>query len=278
MPFGETVGLGAIAGLTIFLSLPAARVGRLGGRSRVFLAMVSVGVLLFIFLDVGSHGLAIVEGQLLAFKAHRAGFGRLAGYFLLLAGGFLGSCVGITAIERLLAAPTPPIAGGAPSVTTGAVEAAPPQASPALRTAMTVATAIGLHNFAEGLAIGVSAATGAVALATVLVIGFALHNSTEGFAIVGALRGVKPSRRWLLVAGVVGGGPTFLGTVVGYEVTSQPLELLFYALAAGALAFVIGEIWTGVRRLGHPQLALLALATGFLLGVLTDLVVTYGGA
>ena len=46
---------------------------------------------------------------------------------------------------------------------------------------MTIAAAIGLHNFAEGLAIGVSASTGDIALATVLIIGFALHNATEGF-------------------------------------------------------------------------------------------------
>ena len=46
----------------------------------------------------------------------------------------------------------------------------------------------------------------------------------------------------------VGGAPTFLGTLVGYQVNSQPLELLFYALAAGAVLYVIGEIWTGMRR------------------------------
>ena len=67
----------------------------------------------------------------------------------------------------------------------------------ALRTAMTIAVAIGLHNFAEGLAIGVSAQAGEIALATVLIIGFALHNATEGFGIVGPLGGVRPSWRWL---------------------------------------------------------------------------------
>ena len=75
---------------------------------------------------------------------------------------------------------------------------------------MTIAVAIGLHNFAEGLAIGVSAQAGEIALATVLIIGFALHNATEGFGIVGPLGGVRPSWRWLGLAGLVGGGPTFL--------------------------------------------------------------------
>ena len=57
----------------------------------------------------------------------------------------------------------------------------------ALRTGMVIAAAIGLHNFAEGLAIGVSAQAGEIGLATVLIIGFALHNSTDGFGIIGPL-------------------------------------------------------------------------------------------
>jgi zinc transporter, ZIP family len=78
---------------------------------------------------------------------------------------------------------------------------------------MTIAVAIGLHNFAEGLAIGVSASSGEIALATVLIIGFVLHNATEGFGIVGPLGDVRPSWRWLLGAGRIGGAPTFLGAM-----------------------------------------------------------------
>src|SRR5436190_1519063 len=107
----------------------------------------------------------------------------------------------------------------------------------ALRVGMTIAAAIGLHNFAEGLAIGVSASTGEIGLATVLIVGFALHNATEGFGIVGPLGDIKPSWTWLAVAGLIGGGPTFLGSILGYNVTSEPLELAFYAFS-GALATV----------------------------------------
>jgi ZIP family zinc transporter len=105
-----------------------------------------------------------------------------------------------------------------------------------------------------------------------------LHNATEGFGIVGPLGGVRPSWAWLGLAGLVGGGPTFLGTIVGYQVHSNALELCFYALAGGAILYVVGEIWTAVRRHGHRTLGLYALALGFLVGVATDLVVTYGGA
>jgi ZIP family zinc transporter len=122
----------------------------------------------------------------------------------------------------------------------------------------------------------VAASTGAVSLATVLIVGFALHNATEGFGIVGPLGSVQPSWRWLGLVGLVGGAPTFVGAMVGYQVTSQPLELAFYALAAGAILYVIGEIWHGVRRYGHRELGLLLLGAGFAAGLLTDLVVAYG--
>jgi ZIP family zinc transporter len=142
---------------------------------------------------------------------------------------------------------------------------------------MTIAAAIGLHNFAEGLAIGVSASTGEIALATVLIIGFALHNATEGFGIIGPLGDVRPSWRWLAVAGLVGGGPVFLGAMLGYNVNSEPLELAFYGLSGGAILYVIGEVWNGMRRYGHRELGLALIAAGFMAGVITDLVVVYGG-
>ncbi len=146
-----------------------------------------------------------------------------------------------------------------------------------LRAGLTIAGAIGVHNFAEGLAIGVSARAGAISLATVLIIGFALHNATEGFGIVGPLGDVSPSWKWLGLAGLIGGGPTFLGSLVGYEVTSHALELAFYAIAGGAILYVIGEVWNGMRRFGYRELELAMLTVGFLVGVLTDLIVAYGG-
>src|SRR5262249_1743313 len=144
-------------------------------------------------------------------------------------------------------------------------------------TGMTIAVAIGLHNSVEGLAIGVSASAGDIGLATVLIVGFALHNATEGFGIVGPLGDVRPSWKWLGLAGLIRGAPTFLGPMVGSGGSSEPLELAFYALAGGAILYVIGEIWNGMRRHGHRELALWMLSVGFFVGVLTDMVVAYGG-
>lgn len=156
-------------------------------------------------------------------------------------------------------------------------ETVPSQRAEALRIGMTIAAAIGLHNFAEGLAIGVSASTGEIGLATVLIIGFAIHNATEGFGIIGPLGDIRPSWSWLLTAGLVGGAPTFLGTIVGYNVTSEPLELLFYAVSAGAILYVIGEVWTAMRKLGHRELGLLMLCAGVFLAAMTEMVIAYGG-
>jgi ZIP family zinc transporter len=147
----------------------------------------------------------------------------------------------------------------------------------ALRTGLAIAFAIGIHNFAEGLAIGVSASAGDISLATVLIVGFALHNATEGFGIVGPLGSVRPSWKWLGLVGLIGGAPTFLGATLGYSVTSEPLELVFYAVAGGAILYVIGEVWNGMRRYGHRELGLWLLSLGFFVGVVTDLVVAYGG-
>jgi ZIP family zinc transporter len=285
MSFAETAALGAIAGFTIYIGLPLGRMERVGVRLRVGLAMFSVGILAFIFMDVTTHAQAIVTEALSSFKDHHDSFGHVLGLFALLAVGFTAGLAGISAVERRLRGRPllPPIAGGATeAVAVSPGHAAAPEAAEearrrALHTGMVIAIAIGLHNFAEGLAIGVSAKTGAIGLATVLIIGFGLHNATEGFGIVGPLGSVRPTWEWLGLAGLVGGGPTFLGTLVGYQVDSSPLELLFYALAGGAVLYVIGEIWNGMRRYGHRTLGLYMLSAGFLLGVATDLIVTYGG-
>jgi ZIP family zinc transporter len=146
-----------------------------------------------------------------------------------------------------------------------------------LALGMLIAVAIGVHNFSEGLAIGVAARTGEIALAGTLIVGFALHNATEGFGIVGPLGDTRPSWTWIGIAGLVGGGPTFLGTVLGYRVSSTPLELAFLALAAGAILFVIGELWTTALRKASRNVVLTGIVVGFLAGFLTDLVITAAG-
>lgn len=285
MSFAETVVLGGVAGFTIYLGLPFARVERLGPRARVGLAMFAVGVLAFLFADIFEHGLGILEEPWEEWGEGESAAGEALGFLLLLGGGFAAGTGGLAALERRLRPKEPvlpPVAGGSVDVLSAGdaqllANRHDAVRTNALRVGMTVAAAIGAHNFAEGLAIGVSANTGEIGLATVLIVGFALHNATEGFGIIGPLGDVRPSWGWLAVAGLVAGGPVLLGTMVGYSVESESLELLFYGLSGGAILYAIGEVWNGVRRLGHRELGMWLLAAGFILGITTDMIIEYGG-
>ena len=102
MSFGETIGLGAIAGLTIFLGLPLGRIKWVDHRMRVCLAMFSVGILAFIFMDVTKHGEAILETAVGHYNANATSFGHVIWLFALLALGFTLGTAGISAAERSL--------------------------------------------------------------------------------------------------------------------------------------------------------------------------------
>ncbi len=142
-----------------------------------------------------------------------------------------------------------------------------------------IAVGLGLHNFSEGLIIGQAAAKGAIGFATLLVVGFGLHNITEGFAVAAPLTVAEevPSWRFLGLAGLLGGGPTFVGTLVGYRVAPLPVFVLFLALAAGALFYIIGEMFAASRRYHAAVWAAWGVVVGFLIAYGTDLVLAAGG-
>jgi ZIP family zinc transporter len=267
----EILVLGAIAGFTIFLGLPLGRLRSPRLSLKAALSATATGILLFLLYDVFVHGIEPVEGAL-----EESSWGRFAALALTFATGITAGFVSLVYYDRWMARQRAkrPMGAGAAS----AAEFAPASLfmlSPARWLALLIATGIGLHNFSEGLAIGQSAAQGAIGLALVLIIGFGLHNATEGFGIVAPLSGDadRPSWRFLALLGLIGGGPTFLGTLVGQTWTNETLSVAFLALAAGSILYVVLELVNVNRQLGYRALVAWALLAGLFLGFGTEFVI-----
>ena len=141
-----------------------------------------------------------------------------------------------------------------------------------------IAVGIGLHNFAEGLAIGNSAAAGDLSLAVMLVIGFGLHNATEGFGIVAPLTGQRPSWGFLALLGLIGGGPTFLGTLVGQRFVNDTVSIGFLGLAGGSIFYVVIELLAVARAANLKTITSWGIFAGLMLGFTTDAIITAAGA
>ena len=151
--------------------------------------------------------------------------------------------------------------------------------SPARRLALLIPVGIGLHNFGEGLAIGGSAARGEISLATLLIVGFGLHNATEGFGIVAPLAAEsdRPSWLFLLAMGVIGGGPTFVGTLVGHQFTPDAVSVAFMTLAAGSLLYVVIQLLGVAQKVGRRELLIWGVFLGLVAGFVTDMVISAAG-
>src|SRR5712692_8226312 len=255
MSQAAAVGLGAIAGATIFLGLPVARMHGLPKPVQGFLNAFATGILVFLLWDILTHAAGPVEAAIL--QGHRSTFAAMAVIFAV---GIGAGLLGLVYFNRTIFG----------HLKHGA--AAPPARS----LALAIATGLGLHNLSEGLAIGESAHVGAIAFTGVLAVGFALHNITEGFGIAAPMTSeAKPvSWRFLGLAGLIGGGPTFIGTWIGFLANSNYLYVAFLAIAAGAFLYVVNELFHVGRRLSTPPVFAWGLLFGFLTAYATDLVLT----
>lgn len=246
----RTVGtfslLGVYAGvIPVFLGLlwfPFLR--RIGDRWLGFLISVTVGILIFLGVDVLVEGLEAAGRVPKVFHgAVVLAAGLIVGVFGLMAGGRWGEKAGEGRTEE----------------------------HRRLILAYMVAVGIGLHNLGEGLAIGAAYTTGEIALGGLLVVGFTIHNATEGFGILGPVARQRVRLGHLLWFGAIAGGPTVLGTLLGGFAYYDIVATFFFALGAGAIFYVVVEL--GKMILGSEARGA-DYATGFA-GVLAGLAVMF---
>jgi zinc transporter, ZIP family len=288
--------LGALAGFTVFLGLPVAILRNISRRSKGFLNAISIGILLFLVADVLSNAWTTVKNEAAsAYAGHSSVPAALLDLAVMIAGLGLGIFM-LVAYERRYARNVVVAAAERQKVVVSTEEIVAVEDSNREKVilqrqqvaellgnpynlATMIAMSIGLHNFAEGLAIGQSYASGAVALAVLLVIGFAAHNATEGFGIAGPLAASneRPKPTFLVKMGLIAGGPTFLGTVIGSIAASTSTKVLFLSLAAGALIYVTLFMYSSGRRQTSNGLMMVGIFIGLLAGLLTDLIVSLSG-
>jgi ZIP family zinc transporter len=258
LSFWTTVLLGAIAGFTIFLGLPIARASKLSAHTVALLNALAIGILLYLVVEIAQNAIVPISTGLNAWHAAAGPFP--AALILVFVAGLLIGLVGLGS-----------------AATHFARKAAMHAENPFVLAAV-IAIGIGAHNFGEGLAIGASAAAGATAVALALIVGFGLHNATEGFGVAAPLVGrVVPSWAQIGLAGLIAGGPTFVGTIIGYSFYSPTLSVLFLAIAVGALVFVIGELWSVLRRTGLTAPVTATMCAGFLIALATELFLDMNG-
>ena len=272
--------LAFIAGATIVLGLPMGRLRNPMPRTRAALNAVAIGILVFLLWDVLAHANEPVEAALTSAHSGHGSWARFAGLALVFAGGLAVGAVSLARYDQWMAKRRASAANTERGQATTSGTGLMAQWSDAHRLAFFIALGIGLHNFSEGLAIGQSAAHGEVSLASVLIVGFALHNATEGFGIVAPFATESERPRWgfLLAMAAIGGGPTFLGTVVGRSFVNDTLFLAFLALAAGSIVYVIVQLLKVAQRIGLNEILMWGIVAGMGLGFATDYVLVVAGA
>jgi zinc transporter, ZIP family len=278
MSTGHVLILGAIAGATIFLGMPIGRM-RLGPAARAALSAFATGILLFLIWDVLTGAVDPIESALDA--RH---WGRFSWLAALGAGGFALGLMALVYYAEWMKTRS----GRRASALVGPGAAAADEfkartwldsLTPGKQLALLIAVGIGVHNFGEGLAIGQAAAASQISLAVTLIIGFGLHNATEGFGICGPMagEGTQPTWGFLAALGLIGGGPTFLGTVLGQAWSSEAVSVVFFAVAAGSILYVVQELFAVNRRYGHTKLVMWLVLAGIVAGFATDFVVSASG-
>ena len=250
--------LGFIAGVTILLGLPVARLGKISTKTKALLNAISTGILIFLLVEITGHLLEDSEELVEAALEGAAAWSEAVRHVGLFACGFAAGLLGLVYFERRFL---------------GSAKDGEPPAKRAKQVALMIAVGLGLHNLSEGLAIGQGYVAGELQLAWLLAIGFALHNATEGFGIAAPLSGHRASWGFLGLTGLIAGGPTFLGAVIGGWWVSEATETFCLALASGTILYVVGELLHIGRQLKEESVVSIGLLIGFFIALLTEFVI-----
>jgi zinc transporter, ZIP family len=301
MDYWQLLVLGSIAGFTIFLGLPVAALQHLSPKKKGFLNAFAIGILVFLVIDVFSHAWEFASTAAADAFVGKAHVGSALLDLLAMFGGLAIGLLGLVWYESkymnkpteqrqqqrlsspsLQAVEDERIIAGNNGIGRGEYQQQHllQQEVTAYRVAMMIAIGIGAHNFSEGLAIGQSYVSGSIGLAILLIIGFGAHNTTEGFGIAGPLTGLvkKPRIRFLILTGLIGGGPTFIGTILGSLWNSSVAYVLFLSVAGGALIYVSLLMYSSGRKQTTNSILMAGIFVGLCAGFITDLMVTLGGA
>ena len=281
MDFWQLIALGAIAGFTIFLGLPIATVKNLSANKKGFLNALALGILVFLIIDVFGHAWQSTEDTAKQAYAGNAPAGDAILSLIAMFGGIAIGLVGLVLYEAKMTGKSIPEILSVENIRAGDdhLKQLFHEAS-AYRIAMMIAIGIGAHNFSEGLAIGQSYVTGEISLAILLIIGFGAHNTTEGFGIAGPLSGLinRPRIRFLLLTGLIGGGPTFIGTIMGSMWNSNLAFILFLSIAGGALVYVSMLMYNAGRKYTTNSVMMTGIFIGLVAGFMTDMIIQFSGA
>src|SRR5436190_1608867 len=199
MSTAQTLLLGSIAGLTIFLGLPMGRMRGLSPKLKAFFTATATGILLFLFWDVLSEAIDPVQGALQAKT-----WGRFAGVSSIALAGFVAGLMSLVYYDTWM--------------------------KKRQRKAMLGPGAASVAEFSRTHKPGLSAA------------------------------------QWLSVV-----------IAIGHSWTGENLSILFFALAAGSIFYVVAELLNVCRTFGSKALTAWGVVLGLTLGFATDFILVAAG-
>ena len=134
--------------------------------------------------------------------------------------------------------------------------------------------AITIHNFPEGLAVGVGFGDGSISHGLPLALGIALQNMPEGLIVALALRELDYSIKYALGISLLTGLVEPVGGLVGSSIVNFGQAFLPWgmAIAAGSMLFVIvDEIIPEIDRESNAQEGTLGVMAGFVVMMFLDI-------